>query len=50
MPTTHRAMEAADRAAMGITDGLVRLSIGLEGIEDLERDLSRALDAAKRVG
>jgi O-succinylhomoserine sulfhydrylase len=48
--TTHRAMEAADRAAMGITDGLVRLSIGLEGIEDLERDLSRALDAAKRVG
>jgi len=48
--TTHRAMEAADRAAMGITDGLVRLSIGLEGIEDLERDLSRALDAARRVG
>lgn len=48
--TTHRAMEAPDRAAMGITEGLVRLSIGLEGIQDLERDLSRALDAAQRVG
>jgi O-succinylhomoserine sulfhydrylase len=48
--TTHRAMEAADRAAMGITEGLVRLSVGLEGVEDLERDLSRGLDAAKRAG
>ncbi|HET8727261.1 MAG TPA: O-succinylhomoserine sulfhydrylase [Alphaproteobacteria bacterium] len=49
MTTTHRAMAESDRAAMGITDGLVRLSVGLEGIDDLTRDLSRALDAAARA-
>jgi O-succinylhomoserine sulfhydrylase len=49
LTTTHRAMEEKDRAAMGITPGLVRLSVGLEGIADLERDLGRAFDAAGRA-
>jgi cystathionine beta-lyase/cystathionine gamma-synthase len=31
---------------MGITDGLVRLSVGLEHADDLIRDLAQALDAA----
>ncbi|MBT6056145.1 MAG: methionine gamma-lyase, partial [Planctomycetaceae bacterium] len=31
------------RQAVGITDGLIRLSVGLEGVEDLEDDLSLAL-------
>jgi O-succinylhomoserine sulfhydrylase len=48
--TTHRAMAAEDRARMGIGEGLVRISVGLESIEDLERDIGRALDAAKRAG
>ncbi|MEM7274035.1 MAG: O-succinylhomoserine sulfhydrylase [Actinomycetota bacterium] len=41
--TTHRRLSPEARAAVGIGDGLVRLSIGLEGVEDLHRDLDRAL-------
>lgn len=41
--TTHRAMGAEGRAAIGITDGVVRLSIGLEDIDDLKEDLVQAL-------
>jgi O-succinylhomoserine sulfhydrylase len=44
--TTHRAMDEQDRAAMGITEGLVRLSVGLEGVNDLLADLERGLKAA----
>jgi len=42
--TTHRSTSEADRLAIGLTEGCVRLSVGLEGVEDLWRDLSRALD------
>ena len=42
---THAAMTPEARATAGITDGLLRLSIGLEHPEDLLADLSRALDA-----
>ena len=42
---THAAVPAERRAALGITDGLVRISAGLEDIEDLKDDLSQALDA-----
>jgi cystathionine beta-lyase/cystathionine gamma-synthase len=41
---THAAVPAAERAAAGITDGLVRLSVGLEDVEDLIADLDSALD------
>jgi O-succinylhomoserine sulfhydrylase len=44
--TTHSSVSANDRAAMGIADGSIRLSIGLEDIEDLKTDLDRALAAA----
>ena len=40
---THAAVPADQRAAAGITDGLVRLSVGLENPEDLIADLDRAL-------
>ncbi len=43
--TTHRAMGADGRAAMGVKDGLVRLSVGLEDAEDLIADLELALNA-----
>lgn len=43
--TTHRAMGPDGRAAIGLTDSMVRLSIGLENADDLIRDLSGALDA-----
>ena len=38
-------MPAEDRAAANITDGLLRLSVGLESAEDLWKDLERALGA-----
>src|SRR5262245_7246094 len=41
---THASVPAERRAALGITDGLVRVSVGLEDIEDLEADLAQALD------
>ena len=44
--TTHRSMPEAERLEIGLTEGWVRISIGLEGIGDLGRDLSRALDQA----
>ncbi len=44
--TTHRAVPEEERLALGLTEGWVRLSVGLEAFEDLARDLSRALDKA----
>jgi O-succinylhomoserine sulfhydrylase len=41
--TTHGRLSAAQREAMGIREGLVRLSVGLEEVEDLEADLARGL-------
>nr|WP_221333251.1 O-succinylhomoserine sulfhydrylase [Nocardia transvalensis] len=41
--TTHRAMGPEGRAAVGITDGVVRVSVGLEDVEDLLGDLDHAL-------
>ncbi len=43
--TTHRSMTEAQRLEIGLTDGWVRLSVGLEGPGDLTRDLERALDS-----
>jgi len=42
---THAAIPYDDRVAAGITDGLVRLSVGLEDTEDLIADLDKALQA-----
>lgn len=44
--TTHSSISAADRADMGIADGSIRLSIGLEDSADLKADLEQALNAA----
>jgi len=41
---THASVPAERRAAIGITDGLVRISAGIEDIEDLKDDLTQALD------
>lgn len=40
---THAAVPKAMRDAMGLTDGLVRLSVGIEDVDDLIADLDRAL-------
>ena len=41
---THASVPPERRAALGITDGLVRISAGIEDIDDLRADLSQALD------
>jgi cystathionine beta-lyase/cystathionine gamma-synthase len=41
---THASVPPERRAAIGITDGLVRISAGIEDIEDLEADLAQALE------
>jgi O-succinylhomoserine sulfhydrylase len=43
--TTHRSMSEEDRLSIGLTEGYVRLSAGLESYADLARDVSRALEA-----
>ena len=41
--TTHGRMQPADRESAGITEGLVRLAVGLESTQDLKEDLARGL-------
>ena len=44
---THRVVDAATQAQHGITPGLLRLSVGIEHVEDVWDDLRQALDAAR---
>ena len=43
--TTHFRLSAQERAQAGVEDGLIRLSIGLEDVEDIIQDLARGLDS-----
>ena len=45
---THASIPAEVRRAVGVGDGLVRLSVGIEDVEDLVADLDRALDSSMR--
>ncbi|MGE3067531.1 MAG: O-succinylhomoserine sulfhydrylase [Hyphomicrobiaceae bacterium] len=45
--TTHQRLKPPARAELGITEGMVRLSVGLENAEDLLADIDRALAASK---
>jgi O-succinylhomoserine sulfhydrylase len=47
--TTHMRIGEAERARLGITDGTIRLSIGLEDVEDLQDDLNHALSCLQRA-
>jgi O-succinylhomoserine sulfhydrylase len=44
--TTHNRLTPEQREQAGIADGLIRISVGLEDIEDLKRDLARGFDRA----
>ncbi|MBS4014587.1 MAG: PLP-dependent transferase [Bacteroidetes bacterium] len=44
---THSKMDKASRESAGITDGLVRFSVGIENVEDIIADLSQALEKIK---
>ena len=41
--TTHQRLQPEERAALGISDGLLRLSVGLEDAEDIKEDLDQAI-------
>jgi O-succinylhomoserine sulfhydrylase len=45
--TTHSKLSAEERQKVGITDGLIRLSVGLEHYEDIIQDVERALEQSK---
>jgi O-acetylhomoserine (thiol)-lyase len=47
--TTHSQLSSEDRQATGVTDGYIRLSVGIEHIDDILVDLDRALTAATAV-
>ena len=44
--TTHQQLSAAEREATGVTEDLIRLSVGLENLDDLLEDLDQALAGA----
>ncbi|MBX9749349.1 MAG: O-succinylhomoserine sulfhydrylase [Roseococcus sp.] len=48
--TTHMRIGEVERSKLGITDGTVRLSVGLEDVADLIEDLAEALDAVGATG
>jgi cystathionine beta-lyase/cystathionine gamma-synthase len=41
---THASLPPEERRRLGITDGLLRISVGIEDVEDLIADLQQALD------
>ena len=48
--TTHSQLTAEEQLTTGVTPGLVRLAVGLEGIEDILADLEAGFRAAKSLG
>ncbi len=47
--SSHRGLTAEQRAVIGIGDGLIRLSIGIEAVDDIVADLDQALVAVKQA-
>jgi len=47
--TTHQQLSAEDQVATGVTDGYVRLSVGIEHVDDIINDLRQALSQATQV-
>jgi O-acetylhomoserine (thiol)-lyase len=46
--TTHQQLTAEERAAAGVSDEYIRLSVGIEDVEDIKADLDQALKASQR--
>jgi cystathionine gamma-lyase len=45
---THASVPRETREALGIADGFIRVSVGIESLDDLLRDLERGFEAARR--
>ena len=48
--TTHRQMEEADQIKAGVTPDMVRMSVGIETLDDILWDIDQALSASARGG
>lgn len=48
--TSHRGLTVAEREALGIREGMVRVSVGIEGLSELQSEFRRALAAASSAG
>jgi O-acetylhomoserine (thiol)-lyase len=48
--TTHRQMSAAEQESAGVKPEMIRLSIGIEHVDDIIADLDQALSAAVETG
>jgi cystathionine gamma-synthase len=46
---THAALDAPARQRAGLTDGLLRLSVGIEAFDDLRDDFAAGLERARRA-
>ena len=44
--TTHQQLSEAERAASGVAPDLIRVSVGIEHIEDIKQDLAQAIERA----
>lgn len=47
--TTHSKLKPEEKAALGITEGLIRISVGLEAVEDLIEDFTQAAEVSAKV-
>ena len=47
--TTHSKLSPAERALVDISDGLIRISVGLDHIDDIKKDIFQALEAEEMV-
>ncbi|MFT5218356.1 MAG: O-acetylhomoserine/O-acetylserine sulfhydrylase-like pyridoxal-dependent enzyme, partial [Gammaproteobacteria bacterium] len=47
--TTHSRLTADDMQAAGISEDMVRVSVGIEDIVDIKADFARGFSAAKRI-
>jgi cystathionine gamma-synthase/methionine-gamma-lyase len=47
--SSHRALTPEQRAEVGITDGLVRLSVGIEDVDDITGDLDHAITVCRQL-
>ena len=48
--TTHQQLTPQEQLTTGVTPGLVRLAVGIEGIDDILADLERGFAAARKAG
>ncbi|HOW80291.1 MAG TPA: PLP-dependent transferase, partial [Verrucomicrobiota bacterium] len=46
--TTHQQLTPAEQAAAGVTPDYVRVSVGLEDLEDIQADIDQALSASQQ--